>query len=252
MDYASAEASDPDSIDKYFISCVAALVRNTHIQEDTTAPSIRYWTPGMELSEDVLWLVSSTISALRHEIERPSNVVDYGLILPLPSRMFFSSDCAPPLPASPRPSQTWQGWYHATCRAMLDNPATFDGHWCGYYTYDDRAITGHAVGNIVFTRSVDGQKVRLNAEGCKDASKTFELAAEVKLFGPNDGIVASFTRTDAGGIVTQWDCLLTPFGIYGHWRRARPQYTSRPVWSQGIVWLWKQDWCEDIAPKVGD
>ncbi|KAK7937286.1 uncharacterized protein PG986_014154 [Apiospora aurea] len=135
---------------------------------------------------------------------------------------------------SPFASGSWDLWYKARTRAVMDEIGS--GEWQGCYTYGlgAQSRVDPPMEQIRFQKSAQrGNQIDICARGCVDMVGPFRLDGHLDLETCN----VSLRKRYLGRHHFDWRGAVTPLGIAGYYFSG-----NREREPSGFFWLWKRDW----------
>jgi hypothetical protein len=148
-----------------------------------------------------------------------------------------------PIPFSPgadaqRASGAWETWFTKHVQSMSLPVYLEEGQWRGYYDYPGvRAFEPpmleiqFAVSQNLLSGNVHVWKIR--AQG-HDGVGRFTLEGWVETLVGR----LNLRKTYIGAHSFDWECFMTPFGIFGSWGTRHGDIFHKT----GRLWLWKREW----------
>ncbi|KAK8022738.1 hypothetical protein PG993_013505 [Apiospora rasikravindrae] len=137
---------------------------------------------------------------------------------------------------SPFTAGSWNLWYKARTRAMMDEIESSE--WQGCYTYglEAQSRVDPPMEQIRFQKSLkSGSQVDICAVGCVDSVGPFRLDGHLDLETCN----ISLRKRYIGHHHFDWRGAVTPLGISGYYFSG-----TRERDPLGFFWLWKREWKE--------
>jgi hypothetical protein len=148
-----------------------------------------------------------------------------------------------PIPFSPRAeghnaADAWETWLTKHVESMSLPVYLEEGEWCGYYDYNGVRAFDRPMLDIQFT--VNQNLLQGKATVWKIRAQGHDGVGRFTLEGWVETLVGRLTlrKTYIGAHSFDWECFMTPFGIFGSWG-TRPRDRLHKA---GRLWLWKCDW----------